>query len=1700
MSNELAVIGADISNQQAGNPSFFDRAQMFTSTAVVSGIASIYNTFADYTNMAGGSMDMIDVNRVLQSYDDNWYKYYKENQQLVDVAGFVGGSFLPGGLAVKGLRALQTAKNLGATGRAIQGPLNFALRKRDAALEAGMKEIAAEGGTAFSYINANKLAAMGWGVADNLLVNAAFEVGAVMALKNSPVLADASTKDVLGDMMVGAMVGGVFGGALDAIVVNRMFKDTVKQLGTKQREFDVLVNYTRMGLSGGDEMYGFVDSLLQLPKEVLDSKFVVQNKFSAIAPTSNKLIELDAASHLAKVLKGVEKQAYDEVMMAANRLGTASTPEIGQNIGNMILGLVKEGVENGKSAADIKTEVGNLVLGMKKARGIADDAPLVPGSVDEMFYLADEIDVGRLGANVTVDALIGAARSRQPFAKNATAKPYQVVGNPADAKMTMTATSFKEAWEAGYDVALVNNRLRINPKSAIFKQVTDPVLLPSRFLNTRTRAVSDEVVATWADMLPAGTDASKALLKEGVLYGKEVINVADNIFPETAFEATARHAWASSLDIKHFAGSVVDANDISRLERLVELAPDQQQKELIKISFGEAGEKTLDQVDLAQTLLTAKLNRTQELLDSGVTDQRVISYITNTTDDWYMRALENGYQALPDLKNNMSVPLEAALKRENLLVTWDSPRVFTNMRDHTGAPTLTEDLLKATEAAASSKGAKYGDSFVTGDLGFWQRVKLRQEVQTNATAAVLGAEDAGKLLDLALNNVAKMANELGAGASTLGAANSNYGDLAQLWAQYTGKIVHNLIQKYTEIAQLRIQPFIGKFMDDRKAAAELGIISTMLRRTPDKMYLVTTAEGKTALAVREVVSRDEMGQKFVNSDALSKWVQANPGKSGVFEIESQLVADFLGEWQQLNAIRVDKRKTLMNARGATVGWDPEAIYAPPIDTSKYKYFAFVKIRNGHIASNSDVGMITAKDQADLNKLVNQLPEEYEAFFKADTEQYYKVKAEYDDQLALNEPRVNSDLAKKGKLSDFFYETRAENVLEDFIRYNQNAESSLVRQAVDVRYTQLITELRALGEQYTKAGTSKFSGLSRFEDRSVVNPFEDYIKTALDISKRSQYPILASLNEWVDSAGTTAYRIWSEATNKARAGEISWQEAEKIASRYGVGGAYNADNAIEAWALANKPMDRNIIREGVAKINSFLATVGLRLDFANSIVNTISMPIMLGSELASIKSLAKTDPEALGALQKVFNTGGDLQVPSYTKVIANAIKNVTGPERQKYLQLYKESGDIKDVVSQFHSMLDEVAINPRITPSAWGKWVDDKIELGAKITGNNYAEDFTRAVSANVMDQLTEPLVTRGLLSTQEAAAYRSVFVNRVNGNYIASQRPIAFQGTVGAAISLFQTYMFNVMQQLTRHIENRDARAAFTMIGMQGALYGLNGLPFFEAVNTHIIGNANINDGHRDIYTTTTQLAGKEMGDWLLYGTASALPIFGDKSPAFYTRGDINPRHISVLPVSPLDIPAVDVTLRFAKNIKDFGSKIASGVDLSTAFLEGLEHNGISRPLAGIAQLKQEYVSTSKGSLISASNEFNATVWASRLLGAKPMDESVALNTMFRMQAYKAADLDRLSKLGEVVKTKLRAGAEPTAEDMQDFMLAYARAGGNLQNYTAALQRWSRDANMSVVNQMKMFHQSSYAQRLSEIMGDTTLDDYMTARQRVMDQ
>jgi hypothetical protein len=738
-------------------------------------------------------------------------------------------------------------------------------------------------------------------------------------------------------------------------------------------------------------------------------------------------------------------------------------------------------------------------------------------------------------------------------------------------------------------------------------------------------------------------------------------------------------------------------------------------------------------------------------------------------------------------------------------------------------------------------------------------------------------------------------------------------------------------------------------------------------------------------------------------------------------------------------------------------------------------------------------MVFGRDAAELQKRIAMVDtKNFTVVSKRGTEDWFKSKDLYDYNLTINEPRINSELRKSGALADTFPEVRGGNIVEDYLRWHQNQTKRLVRDSVETNYAQQFAELRALGRSYTDAATSRFAGSARASNTEVVNPFDDYIKTFLDVSKRSEYQFLHQANEFVDALGVRAYRFVDDAFGKASKGLIDYKEVNDIMEKYGVKGIYQNQ---EQLITANAPRDRNLIREGLSKANAFLANSVLRLDFFNSVLNTVSTPLLLSTELASIRTLAAKDPELLGKLNEALTIampGSTTRVPSSTKLLAQAIQNYWGPEGKTLVARYKANGDIRETLQQVHSMMEDIAMRPDYKVFSDG--ITKAFETGAKITLNEQAEQFTRFISADVMRQLTEPAVQKGALSLAEQNAYISVFTNRVQGNYITSQRPIVFQGVLGSAVSLFQTYSFNLMQQLFRHVENKDKRAVATLFGMQAGLFGLNGTPFFEAVNTHLIGNAATNQGHTDAYSFAPNLLGKEVGDWLMYGTTSALPlIMNGQTPALYTRGDINPRHMTILPINPLDIPAIDASTKIVKNLISVGSNIAGGAAIGQSLLQGLEHNGVNRPLAGLAQVVNQQATTSKGSLISASSDFSLIASSSRILGSRPMDEAVALNNMYRLKSYEAADTARREALGERAKSYFNKNQFPPDEVIDGLMKDYARAGGRIENFQASMQKWSKDANVSVVEKMRAKMQSPYGQRLSEIMGGEPLPDWSNA-------
>ena len=64
---------------------------------------------------------------------------------------------------------------------------------------------------------------------------------------------------------------------------------------------------------------------------------------------------------------------------------------------------------------------------------------------------------------------------------------------------------------------------------------------------------------------------------------------------------------------------------------------------------------------------------------------------------------------------------------------------------------------------------------------------------------------------------------------------------------------------------------------------------------------------------------------------------------------------------------------------------------------------------------------------------------------------------------------------------------------------------------------------------------------------------------------------------------------------------------------------------------------------------------------------------------------------------------------------------------------------------------------------------------------------------------------------------------------------------------------------------------------------------------------------------------------------------------------------------------------------------------------------------------------------------------------------------------------------------------------MDGFIKDYAKAGGRVENFNGALQRWAKDANVSTVEKLRSKLNSPYGQRLNEIMGGVPLDDYQNA-------
>ena len=1642
------VQAADTTNMQAGGSSFFgdvgDALTKGVGAALVSGVHGLYNTGVDLKNFIFQTeTEKADTAETLTNLDRDWGSYYEENKGAIDVGGFVLGSLVPGSLAVKGLKAVQAGSSYGAFGRV----LGYTTRMENKYLNQALTELATEGGTIFNRINASKMTSMAWGVADNVLQAAAFETAAALAMKSSPMLEKEEWGDIFWDITKMSLAGGAIGGGINALFTNRAMKDAGKALVSKQREYDVLANIGGIDLAFGDKAFSIVDAVMDLPKEVLDPVVKLTHGKAGIMES---LPEAQTTALLNKTLRktvtdAVQKLQHELVDVVPNDVS------IGAPLAKSLVGIVKTGMEAGEDANIIRRALGDKLLNLHSVEGIGSRPLDVSG---ELRYLDPKGDVTKLGADVfSSTPKVGdiALKQSQPI--------FRVVGDESAARMATIgkeALSPAEAYQKGFDLVLdpTSKTISVNPNSAIYQAVSEKEAeFAPIFFNTTTKQTSLTAIPTIADI--ATTIKPIDVNLGGVISGSKAFAFSTKSLPEIqdSVQATARHAWADLLGKKGRIGGEIDIRGISLLDTLRQ-NPGAAEVGTLQIVDRVTGASTFfrDITDFERFVFKQKFEGTIDLLEKlgDKVDLRDVAYRMNVSGDWLEKAISSKFSQAEMWKDKgWAQDLAKYNERENLIFRYDVKAVKE------GA-TFTSDAIVA----------------------YNQRVKMATQRAEAASATVLG-QDHYKLLMSIKGSLAADADSQQVGAGLLSSSNAGYTDKLRSWAQYTGQQVATIVNKRVDEVLSVLQTPAAKLLSNPSAAAEVSAAVTQARLSVEPMAIWT----------------DFLTGKKMLVD-LASYKKAMDPNGGVPQFAKRIelsedAGNFLQTHHDLHNKRIDQQKVLANAQGTPLRWDTDKLYLPPVDTQRVPFFAFVRQTDGTIFGSSEVSMITAKDAAGLQKLASEVEKDpkLQVIYKANTESYHKAKGDYDFARAMNDPVLNDTLKKDGKLGDYLPNMTPQAVVEDFVQYTQRAETKLVRDAVSVNYAQTIAELSDLSARYVAPQTSKFEGLSKLLQRNVTDPFGDAIKLALNISKQGEFTLWHQANEFVDALGTKAWRGVSSAVVDAREGKISWQEAEAQLEKFGLDKHFVDE---DAFRVAQTAPDRNLIKVALQKANMLIANGMLRLDFANSLLNIVSTPILLSTEVSSIRNSLKTDPALKAIFEDMISEtipGTATKIPSTTRLLFNAVADsVSDPK--KLMERFRAIGSVKGQTAMFHQMIDDLSLVPDMVPSKYSAMVEKWVEKGGKWTFNDYAEDTTRYVTSHVMWQMTEPAVLAGKMSVQEQNAYISIFTNRVQGNYLASQRPIMFQGTLGSAVGLFQTYQFNLFQQLFRHIENRDLKTLAVMGGLQGTIFGLNGLPMFDAINTQLIGNASINEKHADAYSYAVQAAGKPIGDWLMYGTASAFPLFSEQAPALWTRGDLNPRSAFILPVSPMDVPAVQGSLKVATALINTGKQILQGADVSTALLHGLEHNGLNRPLAGLAQVLKGNATTAKGDLISAAADWDSISTASRILGAKPMDESIALTQMYRSSAYQAVDKLRVDQLGTQIKNKIRSGDEITSEDWLDFQGKYAASGGRIQGFTQAVQRWDKAANVSVVNSLMKHTQTTAGQRMVEIMGGDPLQDY----------
>lgn len=1187
-------------------------------------------------------------------------------------------------------------------------------------------------------------------------------------------------------------------------------------------------------------------------------------------------------------------------------------------------------------------------------------------------------------------------------------------------------------------------------------------------------------------------DAVLSEMKDEKFTAAKLWNPLDGYSKLSYREAELRHIWAN--EVKSLPKDMtIHANDIPVLERMLkdgrlDFKVVTDSKEISKTTQFASTKELKDFIvnqkqDLANDLLAKRIGKLDPATDPFETTTAAISKVVNVKQS-YLEGTRNATNADSDLFAWQSLSQEI----HNNKSTIGAVKAGDAVKPSYFQPTLAKINYRVDNQISSDGHILDALTFVAS------RQKLLHDDALRVTTKQAGNVLADRMVDIRIDDL-KRTNSYGAGPGMVSSAQSNYGTVESR-VQYLGGVSKDLQNSRRQQVNDRMQSSLYKLVASPRAAIEFDTLNQQLASTSEQ-YVFWTKDlldhnlpgTENTLIAKRIVDAFRNADEEGNVAA----VKLQAGAQERIVVANPETLDALKSHQGMTQVRTQNAKERYAAWGKLHQYDPEVVRPIRPNPKDYPYFAFVK--DPRVTGSGHTSMIFGNTEQELQELINKTQRDYPEFqvvTKKDTAEWFEAHKTYDYGSGLNENYIDSSLKAKGIYSNFYTRSDPQVIANDILQYHYRSADLEASEIMRLRYGEVFDWLENQAESYSRVEASKFGG-GRYETiaQNEKNPYLSYIKTALNLSSVPTSNPWWSLNKFLDNQV-------SKFVGRLRQ---VWDGAQKPEDLLAVNhlmdtyGSQTAFNSAAEVALVNHTAPKAELSKFVRSANAIMSRFTLGLDPLNAINNAVGANILRGTELTQFtRAIMAGNTElggALAQLAKVNIPGTDQFILSPTKLLGSSIKRFFGPEGDALIKQYKDIGIIRDRLEQFKSMSDDLTLRGTETVKELDSRVSSAFtkakalaDKGEKITGNKLAEEFNRFLSADVMRQITDLGVQHGVIDSREALTYINTFVNRVEGNILATQRPGLFQGPLGQAIGLFQSYQFNLLQQLFRYVAEGEKKDLGLLMGLQGTFYGLQGEPGFKFVNDHIVGTASGNQQHRDIYDAVRGIVGKTAGDWLLYGTASNI-----MQTNLYSRGDINPRNLTIIPVNISDVPFVGGIARIFGTIFETAKKIGGGGNVVESIRQGVEHNGVFRPLAGLAQVSRSadnngtvFSTSSKGTILG-SNDLLSIASLSRLAGGRPLDEAIQNDTMFSVNSYEAYDRQKKNTLAETIKTTMIKQKNPDANEVAMFAEQYNYLGGKQGSFAKYMMENYLKANTSGAELLsqKLNHPLSY--KVQALMG-----------------